>query len=72
MARAKNVVAIAADSGRGCKSVQAFLAAQPDGKTVQRFCVSSRRGSPDEPSGAIYLTHPFVRELLKQEGWLRH
>jgi len=40
MARAKNVVAIAADFRRGRKSGRAFLAAQPHGKTVQRFRVT--------------------------------
>jgi len=43
MARAKNVVAIAADFRRGRKSGRAFLAAQPDGKTVQRFRVNHRK-----------------------------
>ena len=39
MARAKNLVAIAADFRRGRESGRAFLADQPDGKTVQRFRV---------------------------------
>jgi hypothetical protein len=43
MARAKDVVAIAADFRRGRKSGRALLAAQPDGKTVQRFRVNHRK-----------------------------
>ena len=40
MARAANMVAIAADFRRGRKSGRAFPAVQPDGKTVQRFRVT--------------------------------
>jgi len=52
MAGAANVVAIAADPLRGRKSVQAFLASQPDGKTVQRFRVTPTGKMGNQPQKA--------------------